>query len=123
MGSDFYAARWGGVLSDRLFPVSLEEQIRCVERELKMRGRVYTDRVDRKRMSPQEADREIEAMTAVLGTLKVCEQLAKCLDDAPRIFAHPRSALEGSKVIQVTDELAKQIAAQLRGEDISSGPR
>ncbi len=119
-------------MSDRLFPVSIHEQIRCVERELKMRGRVYPDRVERNRMSPQQAERETEAMTAVLGTLMVCMQLADCLDQAPRqtlggLREQDRVACGEAesvfKVIQISDELARQVAAQLRGEDVSSGPR
>ena len=50
--------------------VSLTEQIKCVERELVMRRRVYKRRVEEGRMDQAMADREIEAMEAVLETLK-----------------------------------------------------
>jgi hypothetical protein len=55
---------------DRLFPVSLEEMIACVERELKMRERVYPRRLADGRMSAQQVEREMRHMRAVLDTLR-----------------------------------------------------
>lgn len=52
-----------------LFPVSLEEQIACVERELTFRERVYRRRVGDGKMSRELARREIGRMQAVLATL------------------------------------------------------
>jgi len=86
---------------------SLAEQIRCVERELTMRSRVYAGLVDRRKMSPAEAEREIATMGAVLTTLKACEQLADCLTKSPLSIA--------GENIELSVDLAKQIAAQLRG--------
>lgn len=50
--------------------VTLQVQITEVERELKMRGTVYTGQVARGRMKQSEADYHIANMTAVLDTLK-----------------------------------------------------
>lgn len=50
--------------------VSIERQIECVERELRMRRDVYARRVADGRMKQRKADDEIEAMEAVLVTLR-----------------------------------------------------
>jgi hypothetical protein len=53
-----------------LFPeVPLEQQIACVEREIKMRERVYPNFVANKRMTQDRADYEIRAMNHVRETL------------------------------------------------------
>jgi len=52
-----------------LFAPTLREQIECVQRELKMRYRVYPERVSRKLMRREKAEREIEVMQAVHRTL------------------------------------------------------
>lgn len=57
--------------------VSLDEQIKCVKREIALRYAVYKRRVSRKSMSQDEMDREIESMTAVLSTLEALKQLAQ----------------------------------------------
>lgn len=60
----------------QLFPaatvqdVSLADQIECVEREIKMRERVYTQRVEQGAMTQQHADNELLRMRAVLETLR-----------------------------------------------------
>ena len=99
---------------------TLSEQIRCVEREIRMRNRVYPGLVDRRKMSPQECEREMLTMAAVLETLKAAEQLAGCLEEAPRVdyAGHPVSIAddpEGKVVIYMTHTLATGIAARLRG--------
>ncbi len=58
-----------------LFPnlpraVSMDRQIRAVEREIDMRKHVYPKRVADNRMSQQFADEEVAVMEAVLATLK-----------------------------------------------------
>jgi hypothetical protein len=50
-------------------PVTLDEQIKCVERELELRRRVYPRRVADRKMTPERADYQIRAMQAVLETL------------------------------------------------------
>jgi len=58
---------------DDMFPESeipLEAQIKCVEREITFRRRVYARRVSQGRMSEVFADQQIKLMEAVLETLK-----------------------------------------------------
>lgn len=54
--------------------VSIEDQIKCVEREIKMRARVYPRFIASGKMTPQGAEKEIENMKAVLETLKKFEK-------------------------------------------------
>ena len=56
-----------------LFEITLQDQIGCARREIKMRERVYADRISRQIMTQEFADHEISVMKAVLETL---EQLA-----------------------------------------------
>lgn len=51
-------------------PVTLEEQIACVEREIGMRTRVYPRWVGLGKMTPAKSEWEIAAMEAVLNTLR-----------------------------------------------------
>lgn len=53
--------------------VPLARQIECVERELRMRRDVYGRRVADGKMKQRKADEEIEAMDAVLATLREVE--------------------------------------------------
>lgn len=50
-------------------PVSLDDQIRCLKREIAMRQNVYPKWVTSGRMKQDAADREIAAMTAALHTV------------------------------------------------------
>lgn len=52
-----------------LFPISLGDQIACIERELNYRRRVYPRQVAARRMSQEQADKEIARMSAVRDTL------------------------------------------------------
>jgi hypothetical protein len=56
-------------MSETLFPLTLDDQIKCVEREIAMRKNVYPRRVEAQKMSPNKMRYEIEAMQAVLTTL------------------------------------------------------
>ncbi len=49
---------------------SLDDQIRCVQREIAMRRRVFPKRVAQEAMKSEEADWQIECMEAVLATLE-----------------------------------------------------
>ena len=51
-------------------PVSLDDQVWCVVRELSLRERVYPRLVARGKMKQPVADRELMLMRAVLGTLQ-----------------------------------------------------
>jgi hypothetical protein len=48
-----------------LFPVTLDEMVREVEREITLRRRVYPRAVASKRMSQDKADKQIAIMEAV----------------------------------------------------------
>lgn len=56
-----------------LLPITLSEEIACVERELRLRMRVYPRFVANKRMTKEKADREIELMRSVVDRLKALE--------------------------------------------------
>ena len=49
---------------------TLEDQVACVEREIRQRHRVYGRLVSQGKLKKATADREIAAMQAVLETLK-----------------------------------------------------
>lgn len=51
-------------------PVSLDQQIKEVEREIGMRFKVYAGRMSRGDMTKEDADKKIATMQAVLETLK-----------------------------------------------------
>lgn len=56
--------------------ISLSEQIRCVEREIGLRVRTYPRLVQSGRLADGEATRQLEAMRAVLDTLKQLRETA-----------------------------------------------
>jgi len=56
--------------TDRLFAVSIEEQIASVEREIRMRESAYPRWVEQRRMTVKTAEHEIACMQAVLATLR-----------------------------------------------------
>jgi hypothetical protein len=53
----------------------LDEQILCVEREIRMRNQVYPRWIAAGRMTQAKADTEINAMRAVLGTLQAVRHM------------------------------------------------
>ena len=59
--------------------ITIEDQIKAVEREIGMRRRVYPNWVASKRMSQEKADKEIAAMEAVLETLKKVQKQGQLL--------------------------------------------
>ena len=59
--------------TDRLFAVSIEEQIASVEREVRMRESAYPRWVEQRRMTVKTAEHEIACMQAVLTTLRRLE--------------------------------------------------
>jgi len=50
--------------------ITLAEQIKCIEREIGYRKRVYPRLVDQGRMKLDQSDYQIAAMEAVLATLR-----------------------------------------------------
>ena len=59
--------------------MTIEDQIKAVEREISMRRRVYPRWVENKRMSQEKADKEIATMEAVLETLKEVQKQSRLL--------------------------------------------
>src|SRR5258708_31124838 len=53
-----------------LLPPSIDDLIRCVERELMRRRRLYPARIKTHRLKPAEAEREMMLMREVLATLQ-----------------------------------------------------
>ena len=54
--------------------IPISEQIACVQREIKMRERVYSRWVENGRMTKKKADAELEAMRAVLDTVRQADK-------------------------------------------------
>lgn len=50
--------------------VPISEQIECVQREIKMRARVYPNWISSGRIAQREANTEMRRMRAVLATLQ-----------------------------------------------------
>lgn len=63
-----------------LLPVTLEDQLRCVEREIALRERVYSRWAESGKMMRQKADREIAVMRAVADTLRATMARASAPD-------------------------------------------
>lgn len=51
--------------------INIDDMIKCVEREIGMRERVYPRWIEQKKMSQEKADLEIRTMKAVLDQLKI----------------------------------------------------
>ena len=58
---------------------SLADKIRCVEREINLRRRVYARWVSEGRMKPENAAHEIGCMEAVLADLRAVEASERLL--------------------------------------------
>jgi hypothetical protein len=56
-----------------LLPVTLDEQIAEVQRELAVRKRVYPNFVSSKRLTQDRADLQMERLQAALETLQKCQ--------------------------------------------------
>ena len=55
---------------------TIDEQIDCVKREIGMRERVYPKWVQTRRLSQEQADRELGRMRAELNTLQNLKRAA-----------------------------------------------
>jgi len=71
---------------------TLQSQIECVERELKMRRHVYARRVSEGQMTGRFADYEIAAMEAVLATLTALAPPAP--PPSPGLFDAPQATVD-----------------------------
>lgn len=60
-----------------MFEPTLEDEIVCIQREIKMRERVYPRWVDTGKMKQEKADWEIKCMNAVLESLHRLKGLEK----------------------------------------------
>jgi hypothetical protein len=58
-----------GMFVNDLLPITLDDQIAAVKREVAMRERVYSRQVFNRKMTQKTADRELALMRAVLKTL------------------------------------------------------
>ena len=58
-----------GMFVNDLLPITLDDQIAAVKREIAMRERVYPRQVFNRKMSQKTADRELALMRAILNTL------------------------------------------------------
>lgn len=67
----------GGGMSDDLVPISLDDEIICVRREIGMRERVYPRWVAGGKMKQHNAEREIAVMKSVLESLYRLKGLEK----------------------------------------------
>lgn len=56
-------------MSDGLFPITLDDEVACVRREIAMRERAYPRWVAQGRMTQEKANDELRAMRAVLSRL------------------------------------------------------
>ena len=65
----------------------LEQQIKCVEREIGMRQRVYPNWINAKKMSAGKAEYEITMMQEVLKSLKQNAQLKELLKECSHIMS------------------------------------
>lgn len=54
--------------------IALEDQIKCVRRELAQRAQYYPNLVRSGRLREDQAQREIDTMQAVLDTLERCRR-------------------------------------------------
>jgi archaellum biogenesis protein FlaJ (TadC family) len=59
--------------NNQLFAPSLDDMVRCVEREIRFRERVYPRFIERRKLSQQNADREIATMRAILEHLRMTD--------------------------------------------------
>ena len=57
--------------------VSIDDQIKCAERELDMRQRVYPNLVRNQKMTVANAEKEVTAMFAIIDTLRWAKKIAE----------------------------------------------
>ena len=59
--------------------VSIDDQIKCAERELDMRQRVYPNLVRNGKITEATAEKEVTAMFAIIDTLRWAKKVAEQL--------------------------------------------
>lgn len=80
---------------DAFPPVRLQDQLACLEREIRLRREVYPRWVQTGRMKQATADEELRRMTAVHGTVKdlaaAAERLVRAWPDCDPWRPHGRT--------------------------------
>lgn len=61
--------------------IPIAAQIKCARRELAIRGQVYPGWVKRKRMTSEDAAKELDGMEAIVETLERVEKIEAFLSD------------------------------------------
>lgn len=95
-------------------PVTIDQQLKAVAREIAMRRNVYRRRVSQGAMKPEEADREIAAMEAVHLSLRLLENVdvyrgtEALLDEA---IAAMKALHESAEPIEDDPEIPARIPA------------
>lgn len=93
--------------------VRIEDQVACVEREIALRRNVYKKRVGAGKMKPEQARHELDAMRAVLHTLRTCENAARTVHAA--LWPVPadgaaNSSADGAAVEQPASDVVDDVA-------------
>lgn len=57
--------------------ISIDDQIRCAQRELDMRQKVYPNLVRNKKMTEAAAEKEVASMFAIIETLRWAKKVAE----------------------------------------------
>ena len=102
--------------------ISIQEQIKCVEREIAMRQRVYPRLVINGKMTAGEKDKQIAAMHAVYNTLILAERvhLHRSCNQLPDISAATLAAEAAKSCETIFSEIKKLRKALL---DIACPPQ
>jgi len=107
---------------------TLEQRLKCVEREIALRANVYPGQVARKKMRQAEADYEIACMEAIRGMLKLLIG-ANVPEDLPQpsdLFAaliHVRqiaAEMPVGKEVEAIEAIRKVAGYALRGVPIAT---
>lgn len=95
--------------------VQLTDQIACVERELKMRRRVYPRWVSQGKLQQVGADLELQRMTAVLRSLVALRDgVALAAPDAEAARVAERERVLVAFSVHVSTNVFLRVAAQVR---------
>ena len=57
-------------VTDELFPIELDDEVAELEREIRLRKRVYPEFIAARRLSQAKADRQIAVMQSAIDRLK-----------------------------------------------------
>jgi hypothetical protein len=88
--------------------VTTKEKLACAERELVFRRRVYNRLEVRGKMTPHEAQHEINAMEAIVADYR---ELAAAEDPQVQMFVETRETIE--RAIRIDESLARQLSRSM----------